>query len=85
MRNDITKMANKLISVGAERNNIVRELSGEQGCLDDEVLSLQDNAAELADNPARIAGRSGWGAELNNARATLADQEGGRWSCGHRC
>ncbi len=84
LRNDVTKMVDELISVGAECNNVVRELSGEQDCLINKVLSLRNDATELVDKPARIAGRTGWEAELNGTRATLADQEGGRRSCGHR-
>jgi hypothetical protein len=83
LRKDVTKMANKLTSVGAKRNNVVRELSGKQDCLVNEVLLLRNNATELVDKLARIAGRPGWGAELNSARAMLADHEGARWSRGH--
>jgi hypothetical protein len=54
----------------------LRELSGKQNRLVNKVLSLRNNATELADKLARIVGRPGWGAELNGARAMLADQEG---------
>ncbi len=48
------------------------------------MLLLWNDATELVDKLARIAGRTGWGAELEGARATLGDQVGVRWSCGHR-
>ncbi len=62
-RNDITKMTDKLTSVAAKHNNAMRELSGEQDHLIDKVVSLQNNATELADKLARVAGRPGWGAQ----------------------
>ncbi len=85
LRNDVTKMADELTSVGAKHDNVVRELSGEQDYLVDEVLSLRNDTMELVDELAMIAGRPGWGAELEGTRATLADREAARWSCGHRC
>jgi hypothetical protein len=66
LRNNLTEMANRLTSVGAERDNVLRELRGEQDC-------LWNNTTELADKLARIVGSLGWGAELDGARATLLD------------
>jgi hypothetical protein len=61
-RNNVTMMTNKLTSVAAEHNNVVRKLSGEQDRLINKVLLLRNDAAELADKLARVVGRAGWGA-----------------------
>jgi hypothetical protein len=53
-RNNVTKMADELTSVGAERDNVVRELSSKQDCLMDKVLSLRNDAIELADKLASV-------------------------------
>jgi hypothetical protein len=56
------KMTNKLTSVAAKRNDVVRELGGKQDHLVSKVLSLQNNAIELAVELAWVARRAGWGA-----------------------
>jgi hypothetical protein len=68
-------MTNKLTSVTAKRNDIVRGFGSKQDCLINKVLSLQNNATELEDKLSRIAGRPGWGAELDGTRAMLADHK----------
>jgi hypothetical protein len=60
LRNNVTKMANKVTSVTAEHYNIVRELSSKQDHLNNKILLLWNNATELADELARVAGRPGW-------------------------
>jgi hypothetical protein len=87
-RNDVTKMANKLTSVTAKHDNVVRGLGGKQDCLINKVLPLQNNATELADELARVAGRPGWGAQRREGNAGRPQEgarppEGARQSCGH--
>jgi hypothetical protein len=60
-RNGFTKMANKLTSVAADCNNVLRKLGGKQDYLVDKVLLLQSSAMELADHLAMVAGRPVWG------------------------
>ncbi len=62
-RNDVTMITNKLTSVAAKCNDVVRELGSKQDCLVDKVLLLRNDAMELADKLARVAGRPGWGAQ----------------------
>ncbi len=59
-RNYVRMMTGKLTSVAAKHNDIVRELGSKQDCLVDKVLLLWNNAMELADKLARVAGRPGW-------------------------
>ncbi len=54
-RNNVTMMTNKLTSVAAEHDNVVRELDGKQDCLIDKVLSLRNDTTELVDKLARVA------------------------------
>ncbi len=56
------KMADELPSVMADGNSAVKELGGEEDCLVDQVLLLQNNTMELADELARVARSPGWGA-----------------------
>ncbi len=62
-------MADKLTSVVAKRNSIVRELRGKQDCLVNKVLLLRSDATELADKLARVAERPGWGAQWRKGNA----------------
>jgi hypothetical protein len=59
LRNDVMKMIDDLTCIVAGCNNIVRELGSKQDCLVDKVLSLRNNATQLADDLERVAGRPG--------------------------
>jgi hypothetical protein len=82
-RNDVTMMTNELTSVAAECNNVVRVLGGKQDYLVDKVLSLRNDATELADELARVAERPGWGARRREGNAG-GPREEARRSRGHR-